>query len=113
MIVALQLVIWLVDSAIATSVAVGFVGLLIGPFFAAAIQVASEIIPRKVRASALSLVFVVAQLGGSVFPALMGAVADQKGVGVLQPIVLALLAAMGVTWWFVPTIPRGRELEAN
>lgn len=106
LVAALQLVAWLVDSAIVTSVAFSLMGFFMGPFFAAAIQVASEVLPRKVRANALGLIFVIAQLGGSVFPAVTGAVAAAKGVGILQPIALALIIATAVSWWFVPTVRR-------
>ena len=109
LILILQLIAWLVDSAIVTSVAVCIMGLLLGPFFPAAINAASEVIPRKVRSSALGLIFVIAQLGGSIFPAITGAIAAERGVKVLQPIAVALIAAMGVSWFFVPTLPMAQR----
>jgi fucose permease len=105
---ALHLIAWQVNSAVVTSVAFSVMGFSVGPMFAAAIQVASEVIPRKVRSSALGLIFVMAQLGGSAFPALTGVIASKRGVDVLPPIAAGLIAATGVTWWFVPTAPKRR-----
>ena len=38
-----------------------------------------------------------------------GAVASSKGVGVLQPLALALIVLTGIGWWFVPTAPKTEE----
>jgi len=43
-----------------------------------------------------------AQAGGSIFPAITGVVATRAGVQTLQPILVGLLAAMGVSWMLVP-----------
>lgn len=102
----LQLIAWLVKSAVVTSVMMCMIGFFMAPFFAAGMQVASQVIPRKIRASALGLIFVMAQLGGSMFPALTGLIAAKKGVEVLQPVAVGLIAATGLSWWFVPTAPR-------
>ena len=48
------------------------------------------------------MIFVVAQAGGAIFPSLIGLVAAKAGVSVLQPIVVALIVIMGITWYFVP-----------
>lgn len=98
----LQLISWFVPSAIATATVLSLMGFFFGPFFAAGVHVASEAFPRKVRTSALGLVFVGAQLGGSVFPAVTGAVVGRWGVGVLQPVVVGTIVAMGVGWWVIP-----------
>jgi fucose permease len=110
-ILALQLVSWLVHSAVATAVTVSCIGFFFGPFFASGMQVAKETIPRKVRGNALALIFVVAQLGAAVFPAITGAIASKKGVEVLQPFAVGLIALTGVSWWFVPT--KSIEREGN
>ena len=50
------------------------------------------------------LVFVIAQAGGAIFPALTGVIATKAGVGVLQPILIGLIVAMGVSWALVPKV---------
>jgi fucose permease len=104
----LQLVAWLVPSAIATSVAFSLIGFFSATFFPSGMQIASELMPRKVKASGLGLIFVMAQLGGSVFPAVTGVLATKVGVNVLQPIAVGLVCATGISWFLVP-IPRRNE----
>jgi hypothetical protein len=52
----------------------------------------------------IGLVFVIAQAGGAIFPALTGVIATKVGVGVLQPILIGLIVAMGVSWALVPRV---------
>jgi fucose permease len=50
----------------------------------------------------IGLVFVIAQAGGAIFPALTGVIATKAGVGVLQPILIGLIVAMGLSWALIP-----------
>ena len=52
----------------------------------------------------VGLVFVIAQAGGAIFPALTGVIATKAGVGVLQPILIGLIVAMGVSWALIPKV---------
>ena len=52
----------------------------------------------------IGLVFVIAQAGGAIFPALTGVIATKAGVGVLQPILIGLIVAMGVSWALIPKV---------
>lgn len=56
------------------------------------------------RPAALGLVFVVAQAGGAIFSSLTGLIASHAGVKVLQPILIALIVAMGEAWMLVPKL---------
>ncbi|KAI6383661.1 hypothetical protein MCOR25_000110 [Pyricularia grisea] len=69
---ALQLVFWLVPNIIASATALSIMGFFFGPFFATGVSVGSKLLPRKVRSQGLSLIFVVAQAGASLFPSLTG-----------------------------------------
>ena len=51
-----------------------------------------------------ALVFVIAQAGGALFPAITGLIASKAGVGVLQPILIGLIIAMGASWALVPKV---------
>ena len=48
------------------------------------------------------MIFVVAQAGGALFPAITGVISARAGVGTLQPILVGLLAATIVAWFLVP-----------
>ncbi|CCF36326.1 glucose and galactose transporter [Colletotrichum higginsianum] len=100
--IGFQLVFWLVPNIIAASVAVSFVGFFSGPFFATGISVGSKLFSPEIRPTALSFVFVFGQIGGSIFPVMTGIIASRAGVGILQPVLVALIAGTGISWLLVP-----------
>ncbi|KAJ6095377.1 hypothetical protein N7486_006123 [Penicillium sp. IBT 16267x] len=100
--VGLQLVFWLVPNIITEAVAVSLLGFFSGPFFATGISVGSKIFAPEIVSSAIAFVFVLGQIGGSIFPAITGIIAAQVGVKVLQPILVCLLGAAGVSWLLLP-----------
>ncbi|KAJ6143785.1 hypothetical protein N7471_003238 [Penicillium samsonianum] len=100
--VGLQLVFWLVPNIITEAVAVSLLGFFSGPFFATGISVGSKIFSPAIRSSAIAFVFVLGQIGGSVFPALTGIIAGKVGVQVLQPMLVGLLCAAAASWLILP-----------
>ncbi|MCJ1318121.1 hypothetical protein MMC15_003448 [Xylographa vitiligo] len=106
---ALQLVFWLVPDIIASAVVLSFMGFFFGPFFATGVSIGSKIFPKKIQPTALGLVFVLAQAGGSLFPSLTGLIAGRVGVQVLQPILIGLIVAIGISWILVPKVPDRSE----
>ncbi|KAJ5351503.1 hypothetical protein N7452_000477 [Penicillium brevicompactum] len=100
--VGLQLVFWLVPNIITEAVAVSLLGFFSGPFFATGISVGTKIFSPEIRSSAIAFVFVLGQIGGSVFPALTGIIAGKVGVQVLQPMLVGLLGAAGLSWLILP-----------
>ncbi|PWY73052.1 MFS transporter, partial [Aspergillus heteromorphus CBS 117.55] len=106
--VGLQLVFWLVPNIAVEAVAICLMGFFSGPFFVTGISVASKIFPDDIRSSAIALVFVLGQVGGSLFPVLTGIISVHTGVKALQPMLLALLCATGISWLLVPKAPRLR-----
>lgn len=65
-------------------------------------SVGSRLFTAETRSTALALVFVFAQMGGSLFPILTGLLATAYGVGVLQPMLVALVAMSAITWFLIP-----------
>jgi fucose permease len=47
--------------------------------------------------------------GAAIFPFAVGAIAQAKGVQVLQPIVLALLVAILGVWLLLPKLPKQHQ----
>ena len=72
-------------------------------------SIGSKLFPKDIQTTALGFVFVLAQAGGSFFPAITGVVASQAGVKVMQPILVGLIVAMGISWALVPKIKRRDE----
>lgn len=58
----------------------------------------------------LAFVFVLGQIGGSVFPAITGVIAAQVGVKVLQPMLVGLYCATGISWLL---LPKGAQLHRD
>ena len=100
----LQVIFWQVKNVIADAVVVSVMGFLLGPYFAAGISVGTKLLPKEIHAPALSLIFVVGQSGGMLFPVITGVIAAKAGVGVLQPMVIGLLAATAASWAIVPRV---------
>ena len=103
----LQIVFWRVDVIIVGAVTISIMGFLLGPMFATGVSVGSKIIPQELRQPGLSMVFLVAQAGGSIFPGVTGVIASQAGVATLQPILVGLLTATTVAWFVVPDPKKG------
>ncbi|KAL2810354.1 putative MFS transporter [Aspergillus granulosus] len=100
--VALELVFWLVPHIITAAVAISLFGFFSGPFLATGVSVAFKMLTVDIRSSALAFIFVLGQVGGSLFPAITGIIASRSGVMVLQPMLVGLLGATGATWLLLP-----------
>ncbi len=72
-----------------------------------AISVGARLFPPEINATAISFIFVFAQIGGSLFPILTGVLGAHAGVSVMQPILVGLIAAMTISWLLVPQ-PKGK-----
>jgi fucose permease len=106
---ALELIFWLVPQFYVSAVAVALQGFLMGPLFPAAIVVATKLLPRHLHVSAIGFAAAFGGSGAAVFPFAVGAIAQAKGVKVLQPIVLALLGVILGLWLCLPRIRRKAE----
>ncbi|KAM0272554.1 hypothetical protein ACHAQH_008664 [Verticillium albo-atrum] len=93
-----------VPHIIAASIAVSFVGFFTGPLFATGISIGSKLFPQKIHATAISFVFLFAQIGGSFFPIITGSLALKYSVGVLQPMLVTLFACMTIAWLLIPKV---------
>lgn len=100
--VALELLFWLVPNFLASAFFAGFLGFFSGPLFPAAIMVATKLLPRRLHVSAIGFVAAFGSSGAAVFPFVVGAIAQSKGVWVLQPFALALLAGLFIVWVIIP-----------
>ncbi|KAG9006781.1 hypothetical protein FRB94_000465 [Tulasnella sp. JGI-2019a] len=96
--VVLEIIVWKAPNLIADAVAVSFVGLMIGPLYPIVMNVSTEVLPRWILAGSIGFVASFGQMGSALFPFLTGLLATSRGVQVLQPLVIALLAFMMVNW---------------
>lgn len=100
--VGLQLLFWLIPSFVASAIFAAFLGFFLGPLFPAAIMVATKLLPPRLHVSAIGFVAAFGSSGAAVFPFVVGAIAQARGVWVLQPFALALIAVIFISWVLLP-----------
>ncbi|KAJ3498481.1 hypothetical protein NLG97_g1084 [Lecanicillium saksenae] len=103
---ALELLFWLVPEFIVSAVAVALLGFFLGPMFPGAVMVTAKLLPKRIHVSAIGFAMSMGGTGSAVFPFVIGAVASKKGVTVLQPIILALIAVITLVWLSFPRIKK-------
>ncbi|KAK1689979.1 major facilitator superfamily domain-containing protein [Colletotrichum godetiae] len=106
---ALELVFWLVPHFYVSAVAVALQGFFLGPFFPAVVVAATKLLPRHLHVSTIGFAAAFGGSGAAILPFAVGALAQAKGVQVLQPIILAFLGIMLVFWLCLPRIGRKQE----
>ena len=108
---ALELCFWLIPSFVASAIFAGWLGFFLAPLFPAAIVVATKLLPPRLHVSAIGFAAAFGGGGAALFPFAVGAIAQVKGVQVLQPIVLAFLAMILALWSLLPGGFRKKGLE--
>ncbi|KAK8106819.1 Bypass of stop codon protein 6 [Apiospora kogelbergensis] len=108
---ALQVLYWQVPSFAASAVFVSFEGFFLGPLFPGAIVVATKLLPVDHHISAIGFAAAFGGGGAAVVPFAVGAIASSRGVWVLQPIILAVLAFLLLAWLALPGGLRRGGLE--
>ncbi|KAJ9632467.1 hypothetical protein H2203_000872 [Taxawa tesnikishii (nom. ined.)] len=106
---ALQLILWLVPNFYASAIAVSFQGFFLGPMFPAAVVATTKLLPRHLHVSGVGFAAALGGSGGALFPFAVGAIAQAKGVQVLQPIILALLAVIWLIWLAMPRMGKKKD----
>ncbi|QSZ30037.1 hypothetical protein DSL72_004555 [Monilinia vaccinii-corymbosi] len=107
--IALELLFWLVPSFYVSAVAIASLGMFLGPLAPTAIVLVTKLMPKELHVSSIGFATAFGGSGGALFPFIVGALAQAKGVSSLQPVVLALLMAISGLWMLVPR--RGRRNE--
>ncbi|THZ21746.1 MFS general substrate transporter [Aureobasidium pullulans] len=105
----LELLFWLVPSFYVSAVAVSFQGFFLGPMFPAIIVVTTKLLPKHLHVPAVGFAAAFGGSGGAIFPFAIGALAQAKGVQVLQPIILSLFAVQLVLWLCLPRNSRKKD----
>jgi fucose permease len=96
--ILLELVFWLVPHFLISAFAVSLIGFFTGTIFPGVIVVTTRLLPKNVHVAAISFTAALSMGGGSVFPFMIGAISQAKGVKVLQPTILAMLSTALLIW---------------
>ncbi|KAH7146573.1 major facilitator superfamily domain-containing protein [Dactylonectria macrodidyma] len=117
--IGLELLYWLVPNFAASVVFVMLLGFFLGPLFPAAVVVATKLLPADYHVSAIGFAAAIGGGGAALLPFAVGAIAQHKGVEVLQPVVLATIVFIIVIWLLLPGgfakggLERAREEKAK
>jgi fucose permease len=106
---AFELLVWQVPNVIGDAVALGVVGLLLGPIYPCAMVIFSRAIGKKDQVSSLGVISAFGSSGGAVAPFTTGILAQAAGTFVLHPIAIGLFGIMLVCWYFLPDIRKRTE----
>lgn len=104
--IGLELIYWLVPSFVVSAVAVALLGFVFGPLYPAAAILVMKLLPQHLHITAITVSTTLGDSGGAMFPFAVGAIAQVKGVQVLQPIIMALLATISIVWLLLPRVPK-------
>ncbi|KAI9754460.1 MAG: hypothetical protein M4579_004688 [Chaenotheca gracillima] len=107
--VGLELLFWLIPQFIVSAVAVAFLGFFLGPLFPGAVIAATKLLPPHLHVSAIGFAAAFGGSGAALLPFSVGAIAQAKGVQVLQPIILALLVVSLGLWGMLPKITKTKK----
>ncbi|KAI0133689.1 major facilitator superfamily domain-containing protein [Xylariales sp. AK1849] len=108
-VMGLELLFWLVPQFIVSAIAVSLQGFFLGPLFPAAIVAMSRLLPRHLHVGAIGFAAAFGGSGAAILPFAVGAIAQAKGVQVLQPIILALLGVIFGLWLGLPRFGGKRD----
>lgn len=107
---ALELIFWLVPNLVVSAVAVALMGVFMGPMFPTAIVLVAKLLPKSLHVGTIGFATAFGGSGGAIFPFIVGAIAQAKGVKTLQPVILALLVAIAGLWI---VLPGARKLKGS
>ncbi|KAK4228358.1 major facilitator superfamily domain-containing protein [Podospora fimiseda] len=109
--IGFQVLYWVVPNFAASATFATFLGFFLGPLFPAAIVAATKLLPSDYHVSAIGFAAAFGGGGAAIFPFAVGAIAQSKGVEVLQPVCLAILVFILGMWVMLPGGMRQGGLE--
>lgn len=94
----LELVIWLVPSLVGNAVSLALQGIALGPLFPMLVHIASNRFHRDLLTSAIGFFVSFGSAGSALFPLVIGIAAEGKGIRILPPILVSLIATQTLIW---------------
>ncbi|KAK4994022.1 hypothetical protein LTR66_005866 [Elasticomyces elasticus] len=108
-----ELIFWLVPNLVVSAVSAAILGVFIGPMFPTAIVVTTKLLPRCLHVGTIGFGTSFGGSGGAIFPFIVGAIAQAKGVRTLQPIILSLCIVLTVLWILLLRTPQKNSQEKD
>ncbi|KAK4986993.1 hypothetical protein LTR50_004945 [Elasticomyces elasticus] len=111
--IVFELIFWLVPNLVVSAVSAVILGVFIGPMFPTAIVVTTELLPRSLHVGTIGFGTSFGGSGGAIFPFIVGAIAQAKGVRTLQPVILSLCIVLTVLWILLLRTPQKDSKKLN
>ncbi|KAJ5094997.1 hypothetical protein N7532_007288 [Penicillium argentinense] len=107
--IAFGLILWLVPQFYASAIAVSFQGFFLGPLFPGVVVMITKLLPRHLHVSSIGFAAAFGGSGAAILPFAVGALAQAKGVRVLQPFIIGLSGAIFLAWVALPRVSKVRS----
>ncbi|KAG8686048.1 hypothetical protein FRC09_014382, partial [Ceratobasidium sp. 395] len=99
----MTVLVWKVPSFVGNAFCTAIIGFVLGPIFPTSLSLATKLLPAEIHMTALATMSSFASIGSALYLFVTGAIANAKGVAVLQPIMLGILSIMAGLWCLFPT----------
>lgn len=105
------LILWLVPQFYASAVAVSLQGFFLGPLFPGVVVMVAKLLPRHLHVSSIGFAAAFGGSGAAILPFAVGALAQVKGVQVLQPFIIGLSGAIFLAWIGLPRVSKAHRTD--
>lgn len=87
---------------VASAIVIPLLGFFLGPLFPEAVIMQTKLVHKNLHVAAVGFACALGSAGGCVCPFLVGVLANEYGIQVLQPVVLVMLLLCLACWWLLP-----------
>jgi len=98
------LLIWLIPGVVASAIAFFLIGTSLGPIYPSTVALLPQLVPSRMRSSAMGFLIGLSIIGVALFPWIAGTLAQYAGIWSLLPFTFGLTMVMLALWW---TLRRG------
>ena len=81
-------------------------GFFLGPLFPGVVVMVTKLLPRHLHVHSIGFASAVGSSGAAIVPFAVGALAQVKGVQVLQPFIIALSGVIFLAWLGLPRVSK-------
>jgi fucose permease len=105
MTILMHLIFSLKADLVTSAAALPLLGFFLGPLFPEAVIMQTKLVPKSLHIAAIGFSCALGSAGGCVLPFFIGALANSRGIWILQPFVLVALLFCLALWLAVPDRP--------
>ncbi|KAF8213288.1 major facilitator superfamily domain-containing protein [Mycena galopus ATCC 62051] len=100
---AMQLLIWRIDSNFENAFSASLVGACFGPVFPACLELANDLLPAETSMASMAIISAAGSLGNAIFPFVTGVITTKYSMRDWPYITVTQVAVLFCTWYMFPT----------